>query len=76
MSQIEELYHTWQESGPDPDELHRLYSKAAELLNKSVKKEMAAEIDSLYTDCVGIESLEAFKAGFRQAMLLWKECLQ
>ena len=76
MSQIEELYHTWRESGPDPEELRQLYSTAAELLNKSVEKEIANKIDSLYTDCVSIESLEAFKAGFRQAMLLWKECLQ
>lgn len=76
MKQIEELYYKWQEnSGPDPEEFRRINSKINQELDRLIGSKKAGEIDEMYTDCLNISTLEAFKAGFRQATLLWKECL-
>ena len=75
MNQIENLYYIWQEnSGPDPEEFCEIISKVNKELDRLVGSKKAGEIDEMYTDCLNISTLEAFKAGFRQATALWKEC--
>ena len=74
MSQIEELYCAWVENIRNPRELDIAYKNVLYMLSQMVGKEKAYQIDEMYMNCVNMEQMQAFKAGFQRATALWKEC--
>lgn len=77
MSQIEELYCDWVNKQPCSSESNEAYDKIMDIIESfagSLEIGIYNEIYCAITGYAYTGEIEAFKAGFRQATALWKEC--
>lgn len=69
MDKIENMYNDWICKKRDSDELKQKYKKLTDTLSNLLGFSKFNEIDDMIMECVIIESLESFKAGFEAGVL-------
>ena len=73
MGQLEGMFYAWADDQEDGPEVNEAYEKMKEPITKEVGEEKYYVFYDAIMQHVTAEKKAAFKGGFRQATVLWKE---